>query len=123
MITFFYVILGGGIGSGLRYMLSKSFSHILIFNIPIIILIINIIGSFIMGLVFQYANQNDLSENLKLFLTAGILGSFTTFSTFSLEAYNLFIDNKITEAIIYILLSLILSIVALYLGIYLIKKY
>lgn len=122
MITFFYVILGGGIGSGLRYMLSKSFSHILIFNIPIIILIINIIGSFIMGIVFQYANQNDLSENLKLFLTAGILGSFTTFSTFSLETYQLMIDNKITEAIIYITASVLISLIALYLGIIFIKR-
>ncbi len=122
MITFFYVILGGGIGSGLRYMLSKSFSHILIFNIPIIILIINIIGSFIMGIVFQYANQNDLSENLKLFLTSGILGSFTTFSTFSLETYQLMIDNKITEAIIYITASVLISLIALYLGIIFIKR-
>lgn len=122
MITFFYVILGGGIGSGLRYMLSKSFSHILIFNIPIIILTINIIGSFIMGIVFQYANQNELSENLKLFLTAGILGSYTTFSTFSLEAYQLMIDNKITEAIIYITASVLISLIALYLGIIFIKR-
>jgi CrcB protein len=122
MITFLYVIFGGAIGSGLRYILSKSFSHILIFNIPIIILVVNIIGSFLMGLVFQYANQNEISENMKLFLTAGILGSFTTFSMFSLETYNLINQDKITEAVIYITASVLLSIFALFLGIMIMKK-
>lgn len=122
MTTFLFVLLGGAIGSGLRYILSKSLAHIVIYNIPIIILIINIIGSLLMGLIFQYAYQNDINHNLKQFLSAGILGSFTTFSTFSLETYNLINQDKITEAVIYITASVLLSIFALFLGIMLMKK-
>lgn len=121
MFNIILVALGGVVGSLSRYFISKVFAHIMLFNIPIIILSINILGSFLMGIVFQYSQENA-NENIKHFISLGVLGSFTTFSTFSLEAYNLFTQDKVTEAIIYILASVVISILALYLGILLIKK-
>ncbi len=121
MYNIILVALGGVVGSLSRYFISKMFSHLIIFNIPIVIILINIIGSFLMGIVFQYSQENA-NENIKHFVSLGVLGSFTTFSTFSLEAYNLFTQDKLTEAIIYILASVVLSLLALYLGIILIKK-
>lgn len=85
-------------------------------------MVINIVGSFLLGIFFQYNQQNDLNEIIKSFISIGLLSSFTTFSTFSLEAINLFLDDKILEGIIYILASVILSVIFLYLGILLIRS-
>lgn len=121
MYNILLVAIGGVVGSLSRYFISKVFSHIMLFNIPVVILLINVLGSLLMGIVFQYSQENA-NENIKHFISLGVLGSFTTFSTFSLEAYNLFTQDKLTEAIIYILASVVLSLLALYLGIILIKK-
>ena len=106
--------LGGSIGSMARYAASylikaKAF--------PYATLSVNIIGSFIIGLVFAMSiKQEGISDNWKLFLTTGICGGFTTFSAFSLENMGLLQSGKIGMAVSYICLSVVLGIVATFLG-------
>jgi CrcB protein len=112
--------LGGSIGSMARYaasllIQSKSF--------PYATLVVNIIGSFIIGFVFAMSiKEAGLSNNWKLFLATGICGGFTTFSAFSVENMGLLQSGKIGMAVTYILLSIVLGIVAIFLGYGLIIK-
>lgn len=112
--------LGGSIGSMVRYatsflIKSKSF--------PYATLSVNIIGCFIIGLVFAISIKDEtLSDNWKLFLITGICGGFTTFSAFSLENMSLLQSGKIGMTATYILLSVVLGIAATLLGYQLISK-
>ena len=111
---------GGGIGSVLRY------GTALLMNIklfPYATLAVNIIGSFIIGIVFAMSIKDEgLSNNWKLFLATGICGGFTTFSAFSLENMGLLQSGKYGMAITFISLSVILGIIATFLGYQLIIK-
>ena len=84
---------------------------------PLAILSINIIGSFLMGLFAVFAFHRGL-EHLNPFVMAGILGGFTTFSAFSLEAYSLYERGDLGQAFLYVALSVVLSIAALALGVW-----
>ena len=97
MLIYFSIILGSSFGAISRHLVSKFLTNLNVFGIPLSIFIINVIGSFLMGVIFQYSQQSNLNENLKIILTTGFLSSFTTFSAFSLEAYILFSQNKIIE--------------------------
>ena len=91
-------------------------------NFPFSILIINVIGSFFMGMVIESFNLFSISnEPLQKFFTVGILGAFTTFSTFSLDAVDLILKNRFSDAFIYIFASVILAIGFLFLGIQVVK--
>ncbi len=106
--------LGGGIGSMGRYLASlllmnKSF--------PVATLLINISGSFIIGLVAAYALKNEwFAVNWKLFLATGICGGFTTFSAFSLENLQLLQQGKYLWALLYIAASIVLGLMATFFG-------
>ncbi len=118
--SFFLVGLGGGIGSMLRYG-SSLFLNSRLF--PYATLAINITGSFIIGVVFAMSiKEEPLSNNWKLFLASGICGGFTTFSAFSLENMGLMQNGKFGMALSYILLSVVLGIIATYLGYLLVIK-
>ena len=104
-----------GIGAAIGAIFSYSFSFL---NIPYNkTLYINIIGSFLMG-YFTY-KYKDINPNIKVFLTVGLCGGFTTFSTFSLDIVKMIELNRFFEAGIYIFLSVFLSVLALLLGMYL----
>jgi CrcB protein len=106
--------LGGSIGSMARYAASLII-HSKLF--PYATLSVNIIGSFIIGIVFALSiKEAGLSNNWKLFLATGICGGFTTFSAFSLENIGLLQSGKTGMAITFIVLSIILGIAACYLG-------
>ena len=114
--------MGGALGAVLRYVLGNQISIILGTNFPFSILIINVIGSFFMGMAIESFNLFSISnEPLQKFLTVGILGAFTTFSTFSLDAIDLILKNRIADAFIYISASVILAIGFLFLGIQVVK--
>ena len=106
--------LGGGIGSMSRYtvsllLLNKSF--------PVATLLINISGSFIIGLVAAYALKNEwFAANWKLFLATGICGGFTTFSAFTLENMQLLQQGKYLWALLYIAASIVLGLMATFFG-------
>jgi len=87
---------------------------------PVGVLAANIIGCFAMGLVVVYLGQKSLSH-LNPFLMTGVLGGFTTFSAFSLEAYTLFERGAVGYAAIYVLLSVALSLVGLVAGVFLMR--
>ena len=117
--TVIQVALGGAIGAAARYGVGVA-----LFRpgagFPVGVLTANVFGSFVMGLVVVYLGQKMLAH-LNPFLMTGILGGFTTFSAFSLEAYTLFQRGDTGLAALYVALSVILSIAALVLGIFIMR--
>lgn len=119
MLNILYVGLGGFIGSILRYLVFLSSNHLLGSNLPYSTIIVNIIGSFFIGFLYQFFNNHIFfSESTKLLLTVGLLGGFTTFSTFSIDAFILYQNYGKFFAVSYIILSVVLSLSALLLGMF-----
>ena len=116
--TVIQVALGGAIGAAARYGVGVALVRPGAF--PIGVLAVNIIGSFLMGLIVVYLGQKMLSH-LNPFLMTGILGGFTTFSAFSLEAYTVFERGEVGQAAIYVIASVVLSIAALIAGIFIMR--
>ena len=116
-MAYLYIFIGGGIGASLRHLLS-SLMHKPNAEFPIAILAINIVGSLLIGLLAGLVSKGMIQGgvNLHMFLAIGILGGFTTFSTFSLESLNLIQTGKYGLAATYILASVTLSIGACFLG-------
>ena len=116
MINLFYVASGGSIGAVLRYLTSNLFRFYFP-NFPFGTLFVNFIGSFLIGILASNLENNDTSYLfIRYFLIIGVLGSFTTFSTFSLETIQLINDKKIIFSLIYIFLSISLCIVGAFFG-------
>lgn len=102
-MEFLVVALGGAVGAMARYAISLI--HVKS-GFPFLTLATNIMGALLIGFVVGIASgKNEVSENTILFWKTGVCGGFTTFSTFSLEAYNLFDDNQYTAGGVYVLLS------------------
>lgn len=107
------IALGGSAGAVLRYWMSVWLSRSLGSYLPWATLSINVLGSALMGLLFVLINEKlDLSDEWRLIVLVGFLGSFTTFSTFSLETVNLLQHGRYVAAISYIGLSVLLCVVA-----------
>lgn len=103
--------LGGFLGSIARaYAVHFTNKHVPM-EFPLGILLVNLVGSFIIGLLFAYFSNYTVSTNLKAFLTTGFLGALTTYSTFAIESYLLF-GTSLYLAITNITLNLIGTIVA-----------
>lgn len=117
MKKYIYIAVGGSLGALSRYAIknldfSKVFSQF-----PINTLIINIAGSLIISFILTLASQKKkFSENLKLMLTTGFLGAFTTFSTLCKDSIGLIKKGSYSEAFMYIGLSLVLGMLAAYIG-------
>lgn len=113
------IACGGAIGAVLRYMLSSAVQNISGSSFPYGMLVCNVLGSMILGILYDSLSKVSLfSDNIKLFIQVGILGSFTTFSAFSLESFLMIEKGDYSAAIIFILISVILSILGLVSGIY-----
>ncbi len=112
------VAAGGAIGAMARHGVSRVSLHMLGPNFPYGTLAANIAGSFSMGLVIIWLTAREPnSPALRAFLTVGLLGAFTTFSTFSLDVVTLYRDKTVMIAGAYLLASVILSITGLLAGI------
>lgn len=117
MLGTLLIFIGGGIGSVLRYSISLlAIRHLTYPHYGT--LLINIIGSLFLGFVIATTiHKPDLVHpNLKLFLAVGIAGGFTTFSTFSVEMLMLFKQGQFIQALLYMIFSPILGLLAAYLG-------
>jgi len=114
--TMLQVALGGAIGAAARYGVGVAVFRAAGSGFPLGVLVVNVLGSFLMGLLVVYLGQKTLGH-LNPFLMTGVLGGFTTFSAFSLEAYTLFERGEVGQAALYVGLSVVLSISALVLGI------
>jgi len=116
------VFLGGGIGAALRHGVNFGAARWLGAGFPWGTLIVNVTGSLIMGLIAGYfAFKGDVSQNWRLFLTTGILGGYTTFSAFSLDAAVLYERGEVSLAAVYVVASVVLSIAGLFVGMWLAK--
>jgi CrcB protein len=114
---FIAVGLGGLLGSLARFMMSRSIDGYIKSFIPYGTLIVNVLGSFILGVVYALSVRKlGISENWRLFLGAGFCGGFTTFSTFAWENVNLLSQKNISTSITYIVVSLVVGVAAVFFG-------
>ena len=122
MTAYLLVFLGGGIGAALRHGTNLLGARLLGIQFPFGTLTVNIVGSLLMGLLAGYfAFRGEASQHLRLFLTTGILGGYTTFSAFSLDAVLLWERHQPGLAALYVLASVVLSIAALMAGLMLVR--
>jgi len=117
MQLFFAAAAGGALGAGARFLVNVVFAHLLGPHFPWATITVNVVGSFLMGLLVGFSV--DLfggSTLVRTFLGTGILGGFTTFSAFSLDAVEIFERQQPSLAIVYVVASVGLSIAALAAG-------
>lgn len=113
---FLAIGIGGFIGSVMRYLVSGWVHRWLQMPFPVGTLSVNAIGSFLLGLIMGLSSKAIISTPLRLFLAIGVMGGFTTYSTFSYETMMLLVHKSFGEAFLNIALSLFLGIVLVYLG-------
>ncbi len=112
---------GGALGAGLRFLVNQAFARPAIENgvlvFPYATVTVNVVGSFLMGAVVVWVGERMGGDPaLRTFLATGILGGFTTFSAFSMDAFSLYVDRGSSLALAYVVLSVVLSIAALVFG-------
>jgi len=116
LYTILLVGIGGFIGAILRYTLGGWIQDGFV-NFPVGTLTINTIGSFFLGLVMYLSEYQGLfSEETRIFLTIGVIGAFTTLSTFGYESFRLLDDSKLTLLAINLVSTVLLSMLAVYSG-------
>jgi fluoride exporter len=118
-----YVALGSAIGGAARYLLGGLAQRMFETSFPLGTLFINISGSFLLGAIMKYALETPtVSPNLRAFLTIGLCGGYTTFSTFSYESLALMEDGEWTRAGIYVVASVVLALFGTLLGFALVRQ-
>lgn len=119
MLNILAVFFGGGLGALTRYLTSLYMTRVLAVNLPLATFTVNIIGSFLIGFLYiLFVQKSDLSPALKLALTVGFCGGLTTFSTFSLELFEMVKNAQYLHAFVYAILSVIICLIALTVGVY-----
>ena len=117
-----WVAAGGAIGSALRYGVNVTAGRFFGMDFPWATLIVNVVGCFAMGaLVTLMALRWNTTQDMRAFLTTGILGGFTTFSAFSLDFASLVERNALTLAALYAVGSVALSLAAVFAGLALMR--
>ena len=116
------VALGGAIGASGRHLVNLLTLRLFGSGLPVGTLAVNVVGGFLMGCLAGFlALKAGGGQSLRLFLGTGILGGFTTFSAFSLDAVTLWQRGDLTAASAYVLASVLLSILALLAGVSLVR--
>jgi CrcB protein len=122
-VLYLIVFIGAGIGGALRHGVNVSAARLLGSGFPFGTLIVNVLGSFVMGVLAGYfAFRPGIAQHTRLFLTTGILGGFTTFSAFSLDTALLVERHAYALAAGYIVGSVAASVGALFLGLALFRS-
>lgn len=120
--TFFLIAIGGALGSIGRIVSQQFAQRYFPFDFPVGTIAVNIVGSFVIGLVFGLSDHRHFfSPQTRLFLTAGLCGGFTTFSSFSYETLNLIRTGEFIEALLYIGVSIVSGLAAAAAGYYMIR--
>ncbi|MFW1676367.1 fluoride efflux transporter CrcB [Pontibacter sp. JAM-7] len=118
MLHVVFIALGGAIGALGRYWVSGLLNNAA-YRLPYGTLACNVVGSFLMGVLFVLIlEKSRISPEMRPLLMVGMLGALTTFSTFSLETVAMMQEGHVMSALIYILLSVFLSLLALYGGLW-----
>lgn len=110
------IAAGGGLGAVLRYVLSEITYRFTSPTFPWGTLTVNLVGCYLIGLVWQYSELYLVSTSTRIFILTGILGAFTTFSTFSLETFALLRDGEIKMAVLNQLFSVSFGLVLVIAG-------
>jgi len=118
-VNYLMVGLGGILGAISRYALSSSISGLNVTTFPYGTLSVNLIGSFLLSFIaYGSSLKCNLPKRYILAINTGLIGSFTTFSTFSVETLNLMINGKYIVALTYVLISVISGLTLSWFGIY-----
>ena len=120
--TIIIVGTGGFIGSVMRYLLQVFIENKLLSTFPLATMIANIIGSFIIGVVFALAEKSLMNSDWRIFMSVGICGGFTTFSAFAFNNFNMIKEHTWNQLFMNIGGTMILGILAVYLGIILVRE-
>ncbi len=117
------IMLGGSLGAVLRYAISTGIYTLLGRNFPYGTLVVNVLGSLLMGIFSHILMQKLPNETLSAMLLVGFLGALTTFSTFSLDTLNLLQQGDIVKAFLNMFLNVAVCLLAVWLGIFLAKQW
>jgi CrcB protein len=123
MKLLFLIGTGGFIGSIARYLTQQGISRVLPVIFPYGTLLVNVSGSFLIGILYALTDRGNLvSPEWRFFLATGFCGGFTTFSTFSYETYGLLREGEYLFVFLYIVLSVTVSLLATVMGVTLIRS-
>ena len=112
-----YVLVGSSIGGAARYLSQEFVQKNFPSFIPLSTLSVNIVGSFIIGIIYALAERSKISAEVRIFIATGFCGGFTTFSSFAFENVKLMQDGEFFNTALYVVLSLVIGFIAVYLGI------
>ncbi len=123
VLQIFAIMIGGAIGAAMRFIVANGVYNALGREFPYGTLAVNIIGSFLMGLLTVILlEKGDFDPLIKLAILVGFLGSFTTFSTFSLDTLTLINDGALGRAFLNMISSVVVCVSAVWLGMILAKQ-
>jgi CrcB protein len=116
MTKYILVLLGGGVGSLVRFLTGTFVLRFFTGVFPLGTLLINVTGSFLIGILMTYFLNHSTHPNWRLFLVTGVLGGYTTFSSFEWETFLTMREGATPVAILYFVLSIVLGLAAVWLG-------
>lgn len=113
-----YIAVGGAIGAVLRFAVSNGVYAVFGQGFPYGTLTVNVLGSLLIGLLYiLFIERYTLGPEVRAILIIGVLGAFTTFSTFSIETYNLLENGELVKALLNVVLSVTLCLLAVWAGV------
>lgn len=116
MKLYLLVALFGATGSVLRYSLYLITPRFFYLNFPVSTVLVNLLGSFFIGVCVSLFDKSIITENIRIFIAIGLLGGFTTFSTFSMDLFNLLNKSLYIEMISYLVLSVFGGVLLFFAG-------
>ena len=116
MKLYLLVALFGAAGSVLRYSLYLITPRLFYLNFPVSTVLVNLLGSFFIGVCISLSDKSIITENIRIYIAIGLLGGFTTFSTFSMDLFNLLNKSLYVEMISYLVLSVFGGVLLFFAG-------